>query len=165
MAIITGDETNNLLDGGADPDTLNGLGGDDILSGAGGNDTANGGEGDDTLNGGDGDDFLAGDAGDDVLNGGAGQDRASYASATAGVVVDLTIQGLAQNTGGAGLDTLNSIENLQGSEALADVFGRTISVIRDPPRFALWQGPQAVWWSASGRFPWRSISPSSTDPP
>lgn len=66
MAIITGDETNNLLDGGADPDTLSGLGGDDILSGAGGNDTANGGEGDDTL------------------NGGNGLDRASYASATAG---------------------------------------------------------------------------------
>jgi Ca2+-binding RTX toxin-like protein len=49
---------------------------------------------------------LMGGAGDDVLDGAGSVDTASYASATSAVVVSLTLQGVAQNTQGAGSDTL-----------------------------------------------------------
>jgi Ca2+-binding RTX toxin-like protein len=45
----------------------------------------------------------------------AGGDTASYATATAGVNVSLLLQGAAQNTVGAGTDTLTGFENLTGS--------------------------------------------------
>jgi Ca2+-binding RTX toxin-like protein len=61
---------------------------------------------------------LSGGAGNDLLDGGAGLDTADYSSATAGVTVNLLV-GAAQDTLGAGIDTLSSIENLTGS-ALAD---------------------------------------------
>jgi len=73
-----------------------------------GNDAAN------LLLGGAGNDSLDGGAGDDTLDGGADRDIASYASAAAGVTVSLAVAG-AQNTLGAGIDTLISIEDLTGS--------------------------------------------------
>ena len=89
------DQAQNLV-GGAFSDTLTGLGGDDHLIGNAGNDTLDGGEG------------------NDILDGGAGNDTATYADAAAGVAVSLLASG-GQNTGGAGRDTLISIENLTGS--------------------------------------------------
>ena len=62
-----------------------------------------------------GNDTLIGGAGNDTLDGGAaGSDTASYADATAGVTVSLAIT-TAQNTVGAGTDTLTNFENLTGS--------------------------------------------------
>ncbi len=62
------------------------------------------------------DDTLSGDAGDNVLDGGDGTDTVSYAGAAAGVTVSLAVQdGNAQNTMGAGSDTLANFENLTGS--------------------------------------------------
>jgi Ca2+-binding RTX toxin-like protein len=58
--------------------------------------------------------ILDGGAGNDTLTGGGGLDTASYASATAGVTVSLALSG-AQNTFGAGTDTLVGITNLTGS--------------------------------------------------
>ncbi|SFI33789.1 T1SS-143 domain-containing protein/type I secretion C-terminal target domain (VC_A0849 subclass) [Pseudomonas guineae] len=103
---LTGTFRNEILLGrdGSD-DTLNGGDGDDILIGLSGNDT---------LNGGNGNDILAGGAGNDALNGGAGIDTASYIDAASAVTVNLGVAS-AQNTGGAGTDTLSSIENLIGS--------------------------------------------------
>ncbi|MFD3210478.1 retention module-containing protein [Pseudomonas sp. LR_7] len=104
--------------------TLTGTSGDDVLlAGAGndtlvagdGNDVLVGGEGNDKLYGGEGNDLLIGGPGNDLLDGGAGIDTASYAGATAGVSVDLSHVG-AQNTVGAGVDTLTGIENLIGSD-------------------------------------------------
>jgi Ca2+-binding RTX toxin-like protein len=86
----------------------------DVLSG---NSSAN------DLIGGAGDDILDGRAGNDTLDGGAGNDTATYADATAGVKVDLSISG-AQNTVGSGYDTLISIENLIGSN-FNDTLGGT----------------------------------------
>lgn len=60
-------------------------------------------------------DTLGGDAGNNVLNGGAGIDTVTYGHATAGVNVSLSIVGVAQFTGGAGLDTLLNFENLVAS--------------------------------------------------
>ncbi|WP_248295592.1 enhanced entry virulence factor RtxA [Legionella pneumophila] len=96
--ILLGRDTSN--------DTIIGNDGNDILIGLGGNDT---------LSGGNGDDILAGGAGNDTLDGGAGNDTATYIDATAGVTVSLNTSS-AQNTVGAGTDTLTNIENLTGSK-------------------------------------------------
>ncbi len=91
---------------------------DNVLTGNGGNNVLSGLDGNDSLHGGAGMDTLDGGAGNDLLDGGDGSDTASYASATAGVCVSLAITG-AQDTGGAGIDSLGAIENLTGS-AFAD---------------------------------------------
>jgi Ca2+-binding RTX toxin-like protein/carbon monoxide dehydrogenase subunit G len=70
--------------------------------------------GNDILDGGAGKDTLIGGAGNDTLIGGNGIDTADYSTATAAVTVNLSMTG-AQNTGGAGTDTLSGIENLSGS--------------------------------------------------
>src|SRR5215813_2820469 len=100
---IIGDEGDNTLTGTPIADVISGLGGNDTLSGL---------AGEDVLDGGDG---------NDVLDGGAGIDTASYASAAHGVSVSLAVAG-PQDTGGAGIDTLVSIENLTGS-----AFGDTLT--------------------------------------
>ena len=63
-----------------------------------------------------GNDVLVSGAGDDTLDGGAGTNSVSYARATAAVTVSLALEGSAQNTHGAGSDTLIAIENLIGSK-------------------------------------------------
>lgn len=60
------------------------------------------------------DDTLSGLSGNDTLAGLGGTDTASYAAAASGVKVSLALT-TAQNTGGAGTDTLTGIENLLGS--------------------------------------------------
>ncbi|WP_053178476.1 Ig-like domain-containing protein, partial [Pseudomonas kilonensis] len=103
--------------------TLTGTTGDDVLIAGNGDNTLNAGDGNDilsagsgnnTLHGGAGDDLLYSGAGNDLLDGGTGNDTASYAHATAGVTVNLGLLA-AQNTLGAGTDTLAGIENLMGS--------------------------------------------------
>ncbi|HEV2594746.1 MAG TPA: M10 family metallopeptidase C-terminal domain-containing protein [Sphingomicrobium sp.] len=64
--------------------------------------------------GGSGDDTIIQNAANNVLNGGAGNDTLSYETATAGVSVNLSLT-TAQNTGGAGTDTITGFENLVGS--------------------------------------------------
>ena len=46
---LTGNDTANMLDGGAGNDTLSGEAGDDVLDGGAGNDALNGGDGNDTV--------------------------------------------------------------------------------------------------------------------
>ena len=77
-------------------------------------DVVYGGDGNDTMWTGGGNDSLYGGAGDDLLYGETGTDTAFYSDATSGVTVSLATTA-AQNTGGAGIDTLNTIENLYGS--------------------------------------------------
>ena len=72
----------------------------------------------DTLTGDANDNSIEGGAGNDIISGGAGNDTATYLTATAGVTVSLATAAT-QNTFGAGIDTLSSIENLTGS-AFAD---------------------------------------------
>ncbi len=118
---LGGSDYADVLTGSNLDNDLWGYGGDDVISGGAGNDDIEGHEGNDTLRGDAGDDNLFGATGDDILNGGLGTDlldggegvdRASYAGSAA-VTVDLEIVG-AQNTGGAGIDTLISIEDLEG---------------------------------------------------
>ena len=105
----------NLTGSAFGGDTLTGDAGANILGGAGGNDALEGGAGNDMLYGDDGIDTLEGGDGNDMLDGGDGIDTASYAGAAAAVNVSLALQDAAQNTIGAGSDTLSGIENLTGS--------------------------------------------------
>lgn len=127
---IHGRGGNDLIEGGFNADRIFGDDGDDIIfamtqadpggsgvkdiiSGGGGNDTITGSAAGDTIGGNDGNDLLEGGAGGDYLSGGTGSDRILYATASAGVVVNLTNAAL--NTGDAAGDTYNSIENITGS--------------------------------------------------
>jgi len=124
--VLTGNVSANVISGDNGSDTINGGAGNDTLNGGNGSDRLSGDAGDDTLNGNDGDDVLEGGPGNDSLFGGAGVDTASYEHATAGVTVSLGAQdylpivsfmdGIPQDTGAAGTDTLYSIENLIGSQ-------------------------------------------------
>ncbi|WP_427452897.1 pre-peptidase C-terminal domain-containing protein [Litorimonas sp. WD9-15] len=96
-------------------DDLDGTDADDTIIGFSGNDTLNGLAGNDTINGDDGNDVISGGAGDDTLDGGAGTDTASYFDATSDVTVNLALAE-AQDTIGAGTDTLSNFENLTGSD-------------------------------------------------
>jgi Ca2+-binding RTX toxin-like protein len=133
----TGDD---VLNGGSGNDHLNGGSGSDLLDGGLGTDTAfydtaiagvsvnlslagaqnTGGSGFDTLanienlTGSDFTDTLTGNGANNLLDGGGGTDTASYSTAIAGVIVNLGLT-LAQNTVGAGVDTILNIENLTGS--------------------------------------------------
>ncbi len=64
------------------------------------------------------DNVIDGKDGRDLLDGGDGYDTATYAAAVGGITLSLSVSG-PQDTGGAGTDTLKSIENLIGS-AFAD---------------------------------------------
>jgi len=98
-------------------ENLTGSAFNDTLTGDANANTLDGGAGTDTLVGNDGNDILIGGAGGDTLTGGNGTDTASYATAAAGVVANLTTP--ASNTGDAAGDTYTTIENLTGS-AFAD---------------------------------------------
>ncbi|KQN21227.1 hypothetical protein ASE86_14730 [Sphingomonas sp. Leaf33] len=91
-----------------------GTGGDNVRGG-GTLDTLIGNAGDDVLDGWYGNDTLSGGLGNDRLIGGEGLDTVTYANATAGVTVDLRLEGVAQDTGGEGIDTLSGIEYVTGS--------------------------------------------------
>lgn len=133
------------LGGGDSRNKLTGDTGVNVLAGAAGDDTLSGGAGDDALYGDgtwrlskltegtygyefgrtmfvedigtqDGNDSLEGGAGNDLLNGGGGVDTAVYSHAASAVVVNIA-KGTA--SGGDGIDTLKSIENVVGS-AYAD---------------------------------------------
>jgi len=139
----TGNELANVLTGNGGNNILEGRGGADQLIGGNGSDTASyaastaavsvtlssgvgtGGdaEGDtlssiENLTGSQFDDTLSGSAGNNVLVGGLGVDTLSYANALKAVTVNLALTS-AQNTGGAGTDTISGLENLTGS-AYAD---------------------------------------------
>ena len=82
--------------GTEDPDFLVGTKGNDIISALGGIDAVQ--------------DF----GGDDSIDGGLGEDYLYYFTRNLGITVDLAVAG-PQNTGGAGTDTLVSIENVYAS--------------------------------------------------
>lgn len=80
---------------------------------------------DDILTGNDLDNLFIGGLGDDTLNGGLGHDTVSYVDATAGVSIDLRVA--LQSAGAAGRDTLQDIENLQGSRFADTLIGNGVA--------------------------------------
>ena len=128
--VLIGDGADNSLTGGSGADQIVGRDGVDSLYGGAdadylyggvGADLVYGGAGNDALYGGTDNDLLNGGLGDDYLDGSTGQDMADYSDAASGVTLDLNLQGQAQNTAAAGLDTLVSIEGAIGS-AFSDTF-------------------------------------------
>jgi Ca2+-binding RTX toxin-like protein len=103
-AVFTGGLNRDVLTGGAADDVLSGDDGPDVLSGNGGVDI---------LRGGAGSDYLAGGAGGDVLDGGDGNDTASYATAAAGMLIDLRTNTFTND--GVG-DSFISIERYEGTQ-------------------------------------------------
>ena len=85
----------------------------EAIMGSSWNDTLSGNAENNTLDGNWGDDWLSGGLGDDNLYGSKGIDWASYNDAESAVTVDIAM-GIA--TGGAGVDFLQEIENVQGSQ-------------------------------------------------
>lgn len=135
---LTGDKGHNVLEGGSGNDVLDGGKGSDTASYASATATVTvslknkkaqdtGGAGIDRLKGienlvgsafndvltGRGKSVIEGGDGNDVLNAKGG--TASYEQAGAGVTVSLALQGTAQDTGGAGSDTLKGFARLLGS--------------------------------------------------
>lgn len=136
---LAGDDFDNLIEGGAGADILGGRGGFDTLSYRSSNAavivnlanmTASGGHaaGDtfssafeavlgsafnDLLNGGNGNQTIEGGLGNDQMNGGNGYDTLSFARASNGVTVNLSLT-TAQATG-VGNDTITGFERLIGS--------------------------------------------------
>ncbi|SEO08017.1 Ca2+-binding protein, RTX toxin-related [Gemmobacter aquatilis] len=86
---LSGSGGDNMLGGGLGADRLDGRSGDDDLFGGDGADSVSGGAGVDRLYGGAGNDLLYGGDGADTLDGGEGIDAITFASATAGLVIDL----------------------------------------------------------------------------
>lgn len=115
---LTGTLGDNKLTGGAGNDTLSGLGGNDFLFG---------GAGSDKLYGGDGNDQIVSDDGgvaNDLIDGGAGYNTLSYltSAATTGVKIDLNLT-TAQDTGGAGIDTIIHINAVVGTKFADTLIG------------------------------------------
>jgi Ca2+-binding RTX toxin-like protein len=101
------------LEGGSASDTLSGSSKANLLIGNKGNDKLYGLAGNDTLSGG---------AGNDRLDGGSGTDTADYTDLKSAVVIDLA-KTAAQDTKGAGLDKLVSIESIAGGKGSDSLFG------------------------------------------
>lgn len=125
--IMLGDGVSEFGVGGAGDDTIYGGAGNDNLFGESTFETRSGVVGNDQLFGGDGDDFMRGGLGNDYMDGGAGSDRASYYGVGTGVTVDLRIQGVAQDTGAGGIDTLVNVENLAGTEFDDTLIGNNLA--------------------------------------
>ncbi|MDB5468706.1 MAG: hypothetical protein JWR84_266 [Caulobacter sp.] len=116
---LSGDQFANRIDGGGGNDVLFGNNGDDILHGGALEDILRGRNDNDLLYGDDGNDMLQGGEGNDLMDGGDGIDRANFflslgTDIQVGATVDLSVQGVAQDTG-HGMDTLVSIEHVSGT--------------------------------------------------
>jgi Ca2+-binding RTX toxin-like protein len=129
--IISGGAGNDTLVGGANTDTVTYVDASSAVTfnlatttaqntGGAGTDTVSqfenitGSTYNDTLTGDGNANTIEGGLGNDSLNGSGGTDTASYAGSASGVTVSLATT-TAQNTLGAGTDTLTSFENLLGS--------------------------------------------------
>ena len=117
---LTGDTGDNVLKGGAGDDTLEGGAGNDTLYGNDGNDKLYGGAGDDILYGGGGNNTFFGGAGNDTFHGsGNGTDTVDYGGSGPGRTIEFTsaTQATAKASLGTETDTLNDIDNINGSNS------------------------------------------------
>ena len=100
--------------GGSGNDTIRGNSADNVLIGGAGNDNIVGWEGDDVMIGG---------PGDDILSGTDGFDTASYADATAGIIMENGNVNYDGRNSGVGFDQLFSVEHVIGSNFADSLIG------------------------------------------
>ncbi len=103
--------------GGAGTDRLVSI---ENLTGSSHNDRLSGNSSANTINGGAGNDTIRGGGGKDYLNGGGGSDTAVYDTASTKLTINLSKTSF-QDTGGAGLQRLVSIENITGSTTAQNI--------------------------------------------
>jgi len=134
MALITGTNLGETLDGTADNDIINANGGDDIVNAGNGDDRVQGGSGNDTINGGAGDDVLLGGSGDDIFVGGTGKDAyygqsgldtLDYTSLTTGVRIVMTSSFFDYAYVDGDQEILNSIEQFVLGSGDDQFYGNT----------------------------------------
>jgi len=124
---LAGSQFDDRLTGNQRANNLTGLNGDDLLSGNGGTDVIDAGTGNDTVYGGSGNDRFIGDmAGDDRYFGGAGIDTLDYSASTEGIAVSLITTVPQLISTGSGVDVLNSIESLVGSQFNDNISGNLL---------------------------------------
>jgi Ca2+-binding RTX toxin-like protein len=111
---LNGDDDADITAAAVENYTANGADGDDLVSAGGGLGTGSALTLPASLQGDQGDDTLASGQGNDVIGGGTGIDTLDFAAAAAGVTVSLAVSG-AQNTGGAGTDTVTGIRNVEAT--------------------------------------------------
>ena len=118
---LTGNDTRNVLVGGNGGDTIYALDGHDQIDGGAGNDKLYGGLGNDLLI------PDTGTIGNDSIDGGDGIDTINYQrqGLISGVTVDLSLI-TSQNTGGAGIDLILNVEQVQGSDLNDTIIGSNL---------------------------------------
>lgn len=100
----SGDNGDNIINGGNGNDLISGMLGDDDIDGGNGNDTIDGGGGNDNLDGGNGQDTIDGGDGDDIIHGGNGIDNLFGGAGNDQIYGD---NGNDNITGGAGDDLID----------------------------------------------------------
>ncbi|MGH2741160.1 MAG: beta strand repeat-containing protein [Thermoleophilaceae bacterium] len=111
---LNGDDDADISPSGVESYTVNGADGGDLVSAAGGQGTGSALTIPASLQGDQGDDTLYSGWGNDTIGGGTGIDTLNFSAANAGVTVSLAVTS-AQNTGGAGTDTIAGIRNVDGT--------------------------------------------------
>jgi Ca2+-binding RTX toxin-like protein len=140
--------------------------GNDQFNGGNASETVYGGAGNDRIFAQGGNDLMDGGLGNDELDGGGGTDTVSYtATATSnqgGVRVDLAIN-VAQDTLGAGIDTIRNVENLTGTAFADTLFGNSgANLLNGGAGNDVLEGrlgaDQLVGGSGDDRFRWRAAN-------
>ena len=122
---LMGDEGDDMINGGADTDTISGGDGNDVLMGGTENDIITGDAGADTIWGQEGNDLINGGTGDDVLfgHGGMSADDGGNDFLTGGEGNDVLNGGMGRDvlTGGSGIDTfVFAVGDSSGQVGVAD---------------------------------------------
>ena len=146
---VTGNASDNTIDGGSGVNLLSGLAGNDTMTGGDGNDTLLGGGGADLLHGevgndlvdgGNGNDDLLGGPGNDTLLGGAGND--SLRGGT----------GINTLTGGAGNDTYYISLATLGFDTIVEAVGGGVDTLVTDALSALPANVENMTWIGAGGF-------------
>jgi Ca2+-binding RTX toxin-like protein len=111
---LNGDDDPDITTVGVENYTVSGADGDDIVSAAGGDGTGAALTLPASLQGDQGDDILESGQANDTIGGGTGIDTLRFPAATEGVTVSLAVTA-AQNTSGAGTDTITGVRNVDGT--------------------------------------------------
>jgi len=131
---VIGTNDNDTISGNTENNQIWGNDGDDIIAGSFElEETLNYGQGDDNYYGGKGEDTIYVGVGNDYIDGGEGIDTVNYSRVqlNTGITVDLSKDGIEQDMGAAGKDTLKSIEGIVGTVSNDYITGSSANNVID----------------------------------